>query len=126
MDTTTLVILIVAAPALVWAFVADRRSWKRKSRDELIGMAGGQDWRRWKAAIAELQRRGEDTTVFIPSLLRALVSESRVTREAARITLVAFFPDMKLHLKEFSASEDVAMSRKKIAALLARYGIQDP
>ncbi len=45
-------------------FFIDRRSWKRKSREELMSMAG--DWRRWKAA------------------------------------------------------------RKKIAALLARYGIQDP
>jgi hypothetical protein len=124
MSTMTIVVLILAIPLVIWAIRVDSRRWKTKSRDELLGMLVSDDWKHWTRALKELRRRGEDTSVHIPKLLPRLLADARMTREAARITLVDQFPDLGEPLSDYRATDDVERSRGKLAPLFARYGVR--
>ena len=66
MPATVLVILFAIAVVMAWYL--DVNSWKKKSRQELLGMVQSKNWRFHRVAIKELQRRGEDTTVLHPTI----------------------------------------------------------
>jgi len=122
MSITSIVIVILAIPLVVWALRTDRRRWTSKPREELAGILVSDDWKRWKLALKELGRRGEDTALYIPHLLPRLLADSRTVREAARIVLLNRFPELREALAPYRAADDVAVSRRKLAGLLERYG----
>src|ERR1700694_2710482 len=121
MTTTTIVVLILAIPLVFWAMRADSRRWARKSREDLLGMIAADNWRYWQPALKELQRRGEDTSIHLPLLVPRLLADTRTAREAARITLVNQFPDLRDQLSDYRAAEEVDASGKKLALLLEKY-----
>ena len=91
MSTTA---IIAAAVALAGAWYWNTRSWRRKSRDELIRMLQSDDWRFHKAAIKEMRRRGEDVTVYLPRIVALLAADSKVERAAGQITIKDCFPEL--------------------------------
>ena len=108
---------------LIWAFRSDKKMWRQKPVAELVAMVESNEWKNWDAGLAELNRRGEDITRFIPHLVSHLVSDSRITRAAAEMMLKDYFPQLKPDLQGYSPSHDAAVCRQKIAPLLAKYGI---
>jgi hypothetical protein len=122
MPATVLVILIAAA--LIVAWYLDVNSWKKKSRDELVGMAQSRNWRFHRVALEELKRRGEDTTVYIPQFVALLVSESKIERASAHLTLQDCFPSIAAEIKGYTGTADLSQCRTKASSLLLRYGIE--
>ncbi len=83
-------------------------------------MVTGGDWRRWKPAIEELGRRGDALEQYAIWPLGGLTSNSPMVREAARITLVDLYPEMKTKLKQcrYQSIDDVEVCRQKLATML--------
>jgi hypothetical protein len=123
MTITTTIILILAIPLVLWAIRADSRRWTTRSREDLIGMLGSDDWKYWKLAMKELRRRGEDTSIYVPHLMPRLLADTQMVREAARITLASHFPEVRDHLSDYRAADDVNISRKKLTSLFEKYGV---
>jgi hypothetical protein len=123
MSITSIVIVLLAIPLVLWALHVDRRRWTSKPSEELHGILASDDWKRWKLALKELRRRGEDTAVYIPQLIPRLLANSHTAREAARIILVNQFPELRQHLEAYRAADDVSVSRKKLAHLFEQYGV---
>ena len=121
MPATVLVVLI--AVGLVVAWYLDTRSWKMKTREDLLQMVHSENWRYHKIAIKELQKRGEDTTVHIPQFVKSLVSESKFERSSAHITLQDCFPSIAAEIKGYTGTADISQCRVKAQPLLSRYGI---
>jgi hypothetical protein len=114
------VLLVIA---VVWAIRKDLNTWKTRPSSELVTMVEGNDWSHWQNALAELQRRDEDLSRFIPLLISRLVSDSPMARSAADATLKKSFPEFKEHPKGYLSAQDPAVSRRKIAPLLAKHGL---
>lgn len=108
---------------IIWAYRSDRTLWRDKPTDQLVAILKGGEWAKWDAAIEQLQRRGENISLFIPRLVTALVSDSLMTRAAAEATLKKWFPEFKENLKGYLPSRDVGTSRKQLESLLARYDV---
>jgi hypothetical protein len=104
---------LAIAVALVVAWHLDRRTWSRRSVEELERMVSGPSWKGWKNGLVELQRRNAEIRHFIPGLLTHLLDESHIAREAARITLGDTFPDLKEQLRGYRSSDTPAVSREK-------------
>ena len=122
MPATVLVILFAIAVVVAWYL--DVNSWKKKSRQELLGMVQSKNWRFHRVAIKELQRRGEDTTVYIPQFVALLVSENKIERAAAHLTLQDCFPSIAMEIKGYTGTADLSLCRTKANPLLLRYGIE--
>ena len=116
-------LIVVISALLIWAFRSDKNMWKQKPVAELVAMVESNEWSQWNGGLAELNRRGEDITRFIPHLVSHLVSDSRITRAAAEMMLKDYFPQLKPDLQGYSPSHDAAVCRQKISPLLAKYGI---
>jgi hypothetical protein len=125
MQTSSGAIVFVVAVMLA-AFVWETLKWRRKSHADLEKMIQGRDWRYWKTALKELKRRGEDIERFVPLLLSRMLTDKRMRREAARITLSDTFPYLRPELKPYSSADDPAISRDKLAPLVARFPLPDP
>ena len=117
--------VVAVAIGFFGAWYLDARSWRRKPREELVGMLESEDWRFHKAAIAELRRRGEDLGVYMPRIVGRLGSESKVVRAAALATIKGVFPELAAELRGYSPSEATEVCREKAAGLVARYPL-DP
>ena len=122
MTTERILILVLAIPLILLAIWIDKRRWWRKPRAELIAMLASENWRYWKQALKELRRRGEDTSVHLPRLIPKLLANSRVEREATRITLVNHYAELREQLADFRAADEVDISRQKLKSLLEKYG----
>jgi hypothetical protein len=120
MNATT---FILVAVLLAGAWLVDRELWRRKSRDKLIEMLHSDNWRRYKPAILELRRRGEDVTVHVPKIVALLLSKSKVERAAAKATIGACFPDLAKEVAGYSATADLEACRIKAGPLLSRFPI---
>jgi hypothetical protein len=105
----------------VWFVI--RCSWHRRSRDELVHMVQVGSWRYLSSAITELRRRGDDVSIYAPSIIAKLVSESKIERAYAHIHLVDLYPDLASEIEDFSPTDTVEICRAKAAPLLARYGV---
>lgn len=118
MSTTA---IIAAAVALAGAWYWDIRSWRRKSRDELIRLLRSDDWRFHKPAIKEMRRRGEDVAVYLPRIVALLVADSKVERAAGQMTIKDCFPELAGEIQGYSPTEDVQACCAKAAPLLSRF-----
>jgi hypothetical protein len=116
--------MIGVAVVLTGAWFWDTRSWRRKSREELVRRLQSKDWRFHKVAIKEMRRRGEDVSVFLPGLVALLIADTRVERAAAQITIKACFPDLAAEIQGYSPSADVGVCRSKAAPLLSRFPLR--
>jgi len=115
--------IIVAVAALVGSWYGDKQSWRRKPREILVQILRADDWRRYRAAITELRRRGEDVSVYLPRIVGKLASESFVERTAAQVIIKNCFPELAAEIQGYSPSAGVEACRAKAASLLARYGV---
>ena len=122
MTTTHIIVLVVAVPLVLWALRADRRRWAAKSREDLAAMLAADEWGHWKPALKELKRRGEDTSIYLPLLVPRLLADTHRAREAARITLVDQYPEIRELLAGYRAADEVDVSRGKLARVLEKYG----
>jgi hypothetical protein len=116
-------LIVAIIVVVIWAYRADKNMWKTKPVAELMALVESHDWQKWDGGLAELNRRGEDITRFIPHLVSHLVSDSRITRAAAEMMLKDYFPQLKPELQGYSPSQDPAACRQKIEPLLTKYGI---
>lgn len=123
MTTTHIIVLVVAVPLVLWAMRADRRRWATRPRDDLAAMLAADKGGYWKPALKELKRRGEDTSIYLPLLMPRLLADTHRAREAARITLVDQFPELRDPLAGYRAAEDIDVSRGKLARLFEKYGV---
>jgi hypothetical protein len=119
----TLPIIIGFAALLVGAWYIDTRSWKKKSREELVLMVQSDDWRYHAAALKELRRRGENVAIYIPHIVKLLVAESKVDRTAAQMTIRDCFPELAREIQGYSPTSDLESCRAKAAPLLSRFGV---
>jgi hypothetical protein len=56
-------------------------------------------------------------------LIPRLLADTRMAREAARITLTNQFPELRDQLLDYRAADDVTTSRQKLASLFEKYGV---
>jgi hypothetical protein len=77
MSTMTILAVIAIAAALVVAWHLDRRSWSKRSNEELERMVAGTNPLGWKNGLVELQRRQIDGRELIPVLLPHLLDDSK-------------------------------------------------
>ncbi len=117
------VVLAVTVVAFAAAFISDLRTWRNKSRDELLAHALGSDWRYWKACMRELKRRGEDVSRCVPHIASHLLSEYQFLREAAQRALSDVFPEIRAALREcgYRPADPAGESRAKLAALFVQH-----
>ena len=116
----TIAIVTLAILALVVAGLFDRLRWRKKSREELLALITGGDWQRWKPAIKELGRRGDAIEQYAVWPLNGLTADSKMIREAARVTLVDLYPEIGIKLKAcaYRSVDDVETCRQKLASML--------
>ena len=86
-------------------------------------MVEGSDWRCWRAAVVELNLRGEDTTRFTTLLVSRMVCDSMMARAAAVETLRNCFPGFKERLQGFHSTEKVDRIREKFGSILNEHGV---
>ena len=108
---------VVFLAAYAWETVKRRR----KPLAEMEQMMTGHDWRKWKTGLKELRRRGVDIEGCLPLLFERMLVDKRMRREAARITVSDIYPHLRSELRGDSSADDPAVSREKLAFLLARY-----
>ena len=126
MKDSTVVVLVIAAVAAPIAYYLDRRAWRVRPRDQLVRLITDGIWIKWGAAIAELKRRGEDVSAYIPILLRTLLAESSMARESARICLKDHFPEVRPYLDKYTSTMPLDQARILLAPALERFGVQAP
>ena len=124
MSTDRILILLLAIPLILLAIWLDRRRWSRKPREQLVAMLTSDNWRYWKPALKELRRRGDDTSIYQPRLLSRLLAESRLEREAARITVADHYPELRASLADYRSADAVDSSRAKLKPLLERFAVE--
>ena len=72
-------ILAVIAILLAGWFLY-RHDWKKKPLTDFTQHLDSRDWRRYGFAIRELQKRGQDVTIYIPRVVSLLAADSRIER----------------------------------------------
>ena len=120
MSKVTLWIAFIAL--LIIAYIYDQWRWRVRPREKLLEMIRVADWRLHRAAMAELQRRGEDLSVFLPRFVPLLAAGSRTERAAAETIIRKFYPQVAHELGGYSPIADVETCRDRIAPLVLRYG----
>jgi hypothetical protein len=120
MSLERILIVLALLIALFVAWHLDNFLWARKSAQELRDLASSDNWRSWKSSLVELRKRGEEIDSYLPKLLGNLVADSRIIREAARITLIDVFPDTKAWLGGFDLAAPPEVIRAKLAALFSK------
>ncbi len=114
-----LLIFPVCLLAAAWHY--DKRSWRRKSREKLVGILRSGNWRCYRAAIQELRRRGEAVSVYRPRVVALLASPVSIERIAAQIIIGDCFPESATELLASSPAAGLAEPGGKALRLLARF-----
>ncbi len=110
-------LLIFPVLLLVAAWHYDKRSWRRKTAEELVRILQSENWRSYRAAIRELRRRGEAVEIYQPRLVALLASKVTIERAAARIIITDCFPEHATELLSYAP----AASAGKAVQLLVRF-----
>jgi len=114
-------IIVFWTVAFLAAYAWETIKRRRKPLAEMEQMVTGHDWRKWKTGLKELRRRGMDIEGFLPLLFERMLVDKRMRREAARIAVSDMYPHLRPELRGYSSADDPAVSREKLALLLARY-----
>src|SRR5258706_5963534 len=115
MKDSTVVVLVIAAIAAPIAYYFDRREWRVRPTDQLARLVTEGIWTKWATAIAELKRRGEDVSTYVPILLEALLADSSMKRESARICLKDHYPDVRPYLGTYTCTMPLEQARALLA-----------
>ena len=113
-------ILSVAA-ILIAGWFLYRHEWKKKPLEDFTKVLDSRDWRRYELAVRELQKRGQDVSIYIPGIVSLLVGDSKIQRAMGQRVLEKCFPVIAAEIKGYCYMENVAVCREKAAPLLARF-----
>jgi hypothetical protein len=69
-----LLVIAVFCGLLIAAYLYDEWTWRVRPRERLLELIRAPDWRLHAKALAELRRRGENLSVFLPRFLPLLAA----------------------------------------------------
>ena len=113
--------VLTVAAILIAAWFLYRHDWRKKPLEDFTQHLDSRDWRRYEFAIRELQKRGQDASVYIPRVVSLLAADSKIQRAMGQRVIERCFPDLAGEIKEYSYLADVATCREKAASLLSRF-----
>ena len=111
------------AVLLVGAYFYDEWKWRSRPRAELIETIRAADWRLHLKAMAELRRRREDLSVFLPRFLPLLAAGDKIERVAAECVIRKCYPEIAQQLKScgYSPIATAETCRDRIGPLLRQH-----
>jgi len=113
--------VLTVAAILIAAWFLYRHDWRKKPLEDFTQHLDSRDWRRYEFAIRELQKRGQDASVYIPRVVSLLAADSKIQRAMGQRVIERCFPDLAGEIKEYSYLADVATCREEAAPLLSRF-----
>ncbi len=113
--------VLTVADILIAAWFLYRHDWRKKPLEDFMQHLDSRDWRRYEFAIRELQKRGQDVSVYIPRVVSLLAADSKIQRAMGQRVIERCFPDIAGEIKGYSYLADVAACREKAAPLLSRF-----
>ncbi len=113
--------ILTVAAIMIGGWFLYRHDWKKKPLEDFTQHLDSRDWHRYEFAIRELQKRGQDASVYIPRVVSLLAADSKIQRAMGQRVIERCFPDLAGEIKEYSYLADVATCREKAASLLSRF-----
>jgi len=113
--------ILTVAAIMIGGWFLYRHDWKKKPLEDFTQHLDSRDWRRYEFAIRELQKRGQDASVYIPRVVSLLAADSKIQRAMGQRVIERCFPDLAGEIKEYSYLANVAICREKAASLLSRF-----
>lgn len=128
MDFGSSSIAFLIGVALVFFYMRSRPRWDQQTEQALVEQATGDDWRAWKPALQELQRRGVAIDAHVPRLAARLLSDSMLQRESARMALAELIPGWQQQLAAcgYASSDAPAVAHIKLQPVFAHFGLASP
>ena len=71
---------LTVAAIMIGGWFLYRHDWKKKPLEDFTQHLDSRDWRRYEFAIRELQKRGQDASVYIPRVVSLLAADSKIQR----------------------------------------------
>ena len=113
--------ILTVAAIMIGGWFLYRHDWKKKPLEDFTQHLDSRDWRRYEFAIRELQKRGQDASVYIPRVVSLLAADSKIQRAMGQRVIERCFPDLAGEIKEYSYLANVAICREKAASPLSRF-----
>jgi len=113
--------ILTVAAIMIGGWFLYRHDWRKKPLEDFTEHLDSRDWRRYEFAINELQRRGQDVSVYIPRVVSLLAADSKIQRAMGQRVIEKCFPEIAGEIKGYSYMADVAACREKAASLLSRF-----
>ena len=113
--------VLTVAGILIVSWFWYRHDWKKKPLTDFTQHLDSRDWRRYSFAIRELQKRGQDVSIYLPRVVSLLAADSKMQRAMGLRVIQRCYPDIARELEGYSFMHDVAACQERAASLLSRF-----
>ena len=85
--------VLTVTAILIAAWFLYRHDWKKKPLTDFTQHLDSRDWRRYEFAIRELQKRGQDVSVYLPHVVSLLAADSKIQRAMGQRVIEKCYPE---------------------------------
>jgi len=95
---------------IISLYFFDRKNWREKPLEDFHNMVVADDYVGWGIGLKQLRKRGVDINPYRELMVNRLKHPERITREAAKSTIVKNYPTLKPMLKGMFCVQDLDQS----------------